>query len=241
MNNPPEVVVREVFGGIISGWTGASTVRDEVEWEGVEIWPYTDVDNQVVAPLKIVYAQGSLIDKLLQPGDWQEWIDYVTGILDADHSLLVTEIEPAERLQDSLNLDREGTWYLTEWYPWIGGEQRLGHLHVLVHLPPVTSVYEKPKVTYDQKRSRIAAARDVMRRYISDQTLEQRFKFESERAARLRIASLALTPGDMVSHDRFGLGVVVSVTGSGAEVMIDFGQEYGVKRLVLRYAPIAKL
>jgi DNA helicase II / ATP-dependent DNA helicase PcrA len=53
----------------------------------------------------------------------------------------------------------------------------------------------------------------------------------------------ALKPGDMVTHDKFGLGTVVSVDGAGdrAEAKIDFGSEYGVKHLVLRYAPLEKL
>jgi DNA helicase-2/ATP-dependent DNA helicase PcrA len=53
----------------------------------------------------------------------------------------------------------------------------------------------------------------------------------------------ALAPGDMVTHDRFGLGTVVSVDGAGdrAEAKIDFGADYGVKHLVLRYAPLEKL
>jgi DNA helicase-2/ATP-dependent DNA helicase PcrA len=53
----------------------------------------------------------------------------------------------------------------------------------------------------------------------------------------------ALGPGDMVTHDKFGLGTVVSVDGVGdrAEAKIDFGAEYGVKHLVLRYAPLEKL
>src|ERR1700685_1892252 len=53
----------------------------------------------------------------------------------------------------------------------------------------------------------------------------------------------ALSPGDMVTHDKFGLGTVVSVDGVGdrAEAKIDFGAEYGVKHLVLRYAPLEKL
>jgi ATP-dependent DNA helicase UvrD/PcrA len=53
----------------------------------------------------------------------------------------------------------------------------------------------------------------------------------------------ALRPGDMVTHDKFGLGTVVSVDGAGdrAEAKIDFGSEYGIKHLVLRYAPLEKL
>jgi DNA helicase II / ATP-dependent DNA helicase PcrA len=53
----------------------------------------------------------------------------------------------------------------------------------------------------------------------------------------------ALTPGDRVNHDKFGLGTVVSADGYGdsAEAKIDFGGDYGVKHLVLRYAPLEKL
>ncbi len=52
-----------------------------------------------------------------------------------------------------------------------------------------------------------------------------------------------LTSGDMVTHDKFGLGTVVSTDGYGdqAEAKIDFGADYGVKHLVLRYAPLEKL
>jgi DNA helicase-2/ATP-dependent DNA helicase PcrA len=53
----------------------------------------------------------------------------------------------------------------------------------------------------------------------------------------------ALRPGDRVTHDKFGLGTVVSTDGHGddAEAKIDFGGDYGVKHLVLRYAPLEKL
>ena len=53
----------------------------------------------------------------------------------------------------------------------------------------------------------------------------------------------ALSPGDMVTHDKFGLGTVVSTDGYGdqAEAKIDFGADYGIKHLVLRYAPLEKL
>ena len=53
----------------------------------------------------------------------------------------------------------------------------------------------------------------------------------------------ALAPGDRVNHDKFGLGTVVSADGYGdsAEAKIDFGGDYGVKHLVLRYAPLEKL
>jgi DNA helicase-2/ATP-dependent DNA helicase PcrA len=53
----------------------------------------------------------------------------------------------------------------------------------------------------------------------------------------------SLRPGDRVTHDKFGLGTVVSADGYGddAEAKIDFGGQYGVKHLVLRYAPLEKL
>ena len=48
--------------------------------------------------------------------------------------------------------------------------------------------------------------------------------------------------GDRVTHDTFGLGTVMAVSGSGerAEATIDFGS-VGSKRLLLRYAPVEKL
>ena len=51
-----------------------------------------------------------------------------------------------------------------------------------------------------------------------------------------------LEPGDRVQHDSFGLGTVVALEGAGdkAVASIDFGSE-GVKRLLLRYAPVEKL
>jgi DNA helicase II / ATP-dependent DNA helicase PcrA len=52
----------------------------------------------------------------------------------------------------------------------------------------------------------------------------------------------SLAPGDRVTHDSFGMGSVVAVEGSGdrAVASIDFGSQ-GVKRLLLRYAPVEKL
>ncbi|MGZ5405830.1 MAG: 3'-5' exonuclease, partial [Nocardioides sp.] len=52
----------------------------------------------------------------------------------------------------------------------------------------------------------------------------------------------SLAPGDRVQHDTFGLGTVVAVEGLAdkAVASIDFGSE-GVKRLLLRYAPVEKL
>jgi DNA helicase-2/ATP-dependent DNA helicase PcrA len=51
-----------------------------------------------------------------------------------------------------------------------------------------------------------------------------------------------LEPGDRVTHDTFGMGSVVAVEGVGerAVASIDF-RAHGVKRLLLRYAPVTKL
>ncbi|MFL6131332.1 MAG: 3'-5' exonuclease, partial [Nocardioidaceae bacterium] len=52
----------------------------------------------------------------------------------------------------------------------------------------------------------------------------------------------SLAPGDRVVHDSFGMGSVVALDGVGdkAVASIDFGSQ-GVKRLLLRYAPVEKL
>jgi DNA helicase-2/ATP-dependent DNA helicase PcrA len=54
---------------------------------------------------------------------------------------------------------------------------------------------------------------------------------------------IALAGGDRVTHDSFGLGTVIRVEGEGERAMahVDFGEETGVKRLLLRYAPLVKL
>ena len=52
----------------------------------------------------------------------------------------------------------------------------------------------------------------------------------------------SLEPGDRVQHDTFGMGTVVALEGAGENSVasIDFGTD-GVKRLLLRYAPVEKL
>ncbi|CAG6391581.1 DNA helicase PcrA [Streptomyces cocklensis] len=53
---------------------------------------------------------------------------------------------------------------------------------------------------------------------------------------------ISLTVGDRVTHDQFGLGTVVAVTGQPGDekATIDFGDERP-KQLLLRYAPVEKL
>ncbi len=56
-------------------------------------------------------------------------------------------------------------------------------------------------------------------------------------------APIALHAGDRVTHDAFGLGTVLRVEGEGERALahVDFGGDVGVKRLLLRYAPVEKL
>jgi DNA helicase II / ATP-dependent DNA helicase PcrA len=53
----------------------------------------------------------------------------------------------------------------------------------------------------------------------------------------------ALSVGDRVTHDAWGMGTVVDTRGDGdgAQAQIDFGGGTGVKWLMLRYAPVQKL
>ncbi|MEO8828165.1 DNA helicase PcrA [Lapillicoccus sp.] len=55
--------------------------------------------------------------------------------------------------------------------------------------------------------------------------------------------TIVVVPGDRVTHDKFGLGTVLRVEGEGDKSMahVDFGEVEGVKRLLLRYAPVTKL
>jgi PcrA/UvrD tudor domain len=184
-------------------------------------------------PFKIVYARRTPPDKLLQRDDWDDWFDYIIDTLQFVYSLLITEIAPDDGLQASLTLAREGVWYNS--YEWHDDTPVVDNLHVLVHLPPDAS--------YDEKRSRVAAAREQFRRWIPDPAIERERESERKRAAELKIRSLSLSPGDRVSHTKFGAGTVVSTSGGGAQAaaMIRFGEKWGLKLLMLRYAPLVKI
>ncbi|WP_406184362.1 DNA helicase PcrA [Streptomyces sp. NBC_01006] len=64
--------------------------------------------------------------------------------------------------------------------------------------------------------------------------------FATRRAADKPV--IALSVGDRVTHDQFGLGTVMEVKGAGADAQatVDFGDDKP-KRLLLRYAPVQKL
>ncbi|MGW1157270.1 DNA helicase PcrA [Streptomyces sp. NPDC002513] len=66
--------------------------------------------------------------------------------------------------------------------------------------------------------------------------------FATRRGGATERPVVSLAVGDRVTHDQFGLGMVVGVKGTGvnAEATIDFG-DTKPKRLLLRYAPVEKL
>ena len=54
---------------------------------------------------------------------------------------------------------------------------------------------------------------------------------------------ISLHAGDKVTHDSYGMGTVVKTEGEGdkTQAHVDFGGDTGVKRFLLRYAPLEKL
>ncbi len=64
----------------------------------------------------------------------------------------------------------------------------------------------------------------------------------SSAAAKNNYSASDFTAGDLVTHDKYGLGHVISVEDKGANstVTIDFGSD-GIKHLVIHMAPIEKL
>ncbi|MCW2797168.1 DNA helicase PcrA [Nocardioides sp.] len=86
--------------------------------------------------------------------------------------------------------------------------------------------------------SRLGSPTEAGRRNFSSAALRADAAAKSKPAR----AVPALEPGDRVVHDSFGMGTVVALEGAAdkAVASIDFGSE-GVKRLLLRYAPVEKL
>src|SRR3954447_3218774 len=86
--------------------------------------------------------------------------------------------------------------------------------------------------------TRLGTPTDAGRRNFSSAALR------ADAAARAKPAREipSLEPGDRVLHDSFGMGTVVALEGVDEKTVasIDFGSE-GVKRLLLRYAPVEKL
>ncbi len=124
------------------------------------------------------------------------------------------------------------------------------------HNPASRFIDELPVDLVDWRRTEAAQSRwsrpdltEGSRAVLGSPTAAGRRHFSSA-AARADAARKAkpsrevpsLAAGERVVHDSFGLGTVVAVEGSGdrSVASIDFGSE-GVKRLLLRYAPVEKL
>ena len=108
--------------------------------------------------------------------------------------------------------------------------------------PPSRFLDELPEALVDWRR----VASSPTQWTPSSPSVSSQSSFRSTNvAARSKRATrevVSLSPGDRVSHDSFGLGTVVAVDGQGdkAQASVDFGSQ-GVKRLLLRYAPVEKL
>ncbi len=86
--------------------------------------------------------------------------------------------------------------------------------------------------------TRLASPTDAGRRNFSSAAMRADVAAKAKPAREIP----SLSPGDRVLHDSFGMGTVVAVDGVAEKSVasIDFGSD-GVKRLLLRYAPVEKL
>ena len=96
----------------------------------------------------------------------------------------------------------------------------------------------RPRRGWQRRRARLGAPTDAGRRNFSSAALRADAAAKAKPAREIP----SLEPGDRVVHDSFGLGTVVALEGVAEKAVasIDFGSE-GVKRLLLRYAPVEKL
>ncbi|MBC7595597.1 MAG: DNA helicase PcrA [Kineosporiaceae bacterium] len=106
------------------------------------------------------------------------------------------------------------------------------------HNPPSRFLDEIPEKLLDWRRTGMSFTPSFTTRQAP-----QTFKTSTVAARSKRSRGvIALAPGDRVTHDSFGMGTVVTVDGEGEKSVasVDFGSG-GVKRLLLRYAPLEKL
>ena len=98
--------------------------------------------------------------------------------------------------------------------------------------------WNRPDLASGSPAARLGTPTEAGRRNFSSAALR------ADAAARAKPAREipSLDPGDRVIHDSFGMGTVVALEGVADKTVasIDFGSE-GVKRLLLRYAPVEKL
>ncbi|WP_167005451.1 DNA helicase PcrA [Mumia sp. ZJ430] len=109
------------------------------------------------------------------------------------------------------------------------------------HNPPSRFLDEIPAELVDWKRTE-SDTTTWSGGYLPRRTTTPIRAASAARASKEKRDVPSLAPGDRVSHDAFGLGTVVALEGAGdrAVASVDFGSE-GVKRLLLRYAPVEKI
>ena len=102
--------------------------------------------------------------------------------------------------------------------------------------PPSRFLEEIPDDVIEWRNTTVTKLR------VPSATARRNFSAPAPRATGKKSETLDLAVGERVSHDTFGLGTVVSLSGEGdrAEATINFGT-FGEKRLLLRYAPVEKL
>ena len=106
------------------------------------------------------------------------------------------------------------------------------------HNPPSRFLDEIPENLLDWRRTGMSFTPSFTSRQASQTFTTSTVAARSKRSRDV----ISLAPGDRVVHDSFGMGTVVTVDGAGEKSVasVDFGSG-GVKRLLLRYAPVEKL
>jgi len=131
------------------------------------------------------------------------------------------------RARERLHLSRAGVrsaWGAPQYHP---------ASRFLDEIPPELIEWERTETALDAARSGRRMGGSAMESLAS--------RRELTRAGAK--APVHVRDGDRVTHEKFGLGTVLSVEGEGEKAMarVDFGETEGVKRLLLRYAPVVKL
>jgi len=114
------------------------------------------------------------------------------------------------------------------------------------HNPPSRFLAELPAELVDWRRTEAAqtswASSSAIGRQAQSRSMSQRSLTSGFARPTPTRPVVSLAPGDRVLHDSFGMGNVVAVQGHGDQAVasVDFGSN-GVKRLLLRYAPVEKL
>ena len=106
------------------------------------------------------------------------------------------------------------------------------------HNPPSRFLDEIPEKLLDWRRTGMSFTPSLTSRQAPQSFKTSTVAARSKRSREV----ISLAPGDRVVHDSFGMGTVVTVDGEGEKSVasVDFGSG-GVKRLLLRYAPLEKL